>query len=148
MLQSDATYLVGKYSWLPSSGLPQLLPLALILLVLVVRGKPLPTRGAIVQRTLGIAPRPRNVLIPTTVGAACAVLGILTLSGEWRNGLATSLIFSVIALSSVVVTGFAGQVSLAQLPLAGVAAFSSAVSPAEPDCLPSRALARRRLARW
>jgi ABC-type branched-subunit amino acid transport system ATPase component/branched-subunit amino acid ABC-type transport system permease component len=123
MLQSDATYLVGKYSWLPSSGLPELLPLALILLVLVVRGKPLPTRGAIVQRTLGIAPRPRTVFIPTTVGAACAVLGILTLSGDWRNGFVTSLIFSVIALSSVVVTGFAGQVSLAQLPLAGVGGF-------------------------
>jgi len=100
MLQSDATYLVGKYSWLPSSGLPQLLPLALILLVLVVRGRPLPTRGAIVQRTLGIAPRARSLIIPTTVGAACAVLGILSLSGEWRNGLVTSLIFSFLAAVS------------------------------------------------
>jgi ABC-type branched-subunit amino acid transport system ATPase component/branched-subunit amino acid ABC-type transport system permease component len=123
MLQSDATYLVGKYSWLPSSGLPQLLPLALILLVLVVRGKPLPTRGAIVQRSLGSAPRPRRVLTPTAVASSAALLGILALSGDWRNGLLTSLIFAVVALSSVVVTGFAGQVSLAQLPLAGVGGF-------------------------
>jgi len=61
--------------------------------------------------------------MPTIVASSAALLGILVLSGEWRNGLVTSLIFAVVALSSVVVTGFAGQVSLAQLTLAGVAGF-------------------------
>ena len=35
----------------------------------------------------------------------------------------TSFIFAIICLSLVVVTGYAGQVSLAQLTLAGVAGF-------------------------
>jgi ABC-type branched-subunit amino acid transport system permease subunit len=46
------------------------------------------------------------------------------LNDRYRTGLITSLIFAVIGLSLVVVTGYAGQVSLAQLTLAGAAGFS------------------------
>jgi branched-subunit amino acid ABC-type transport system permease component len=47
MLQSEAQYLAAEFDFLPSSGLPELVPLILILLVLLVRAKPLPARGAI-----------------------------------------------------------------------------------------------------
>ncbi|WP_409330035.1 ABC transporter permease subunit [Trujillonella humicola] len=123
MLQSEIQYLTSKYDWLPSSGLPELVPLVLILIVLVIRAKPLPGRGAIILQSLGRAPRPHRLLLPTLVPSLLAVLALVFFTTQYRNGLISSLIFGIIALSVVVVTGYAGQVSLAQLPLAGVSAF-------------------------
>ncbi|MGW4365828.1 ABC transporter permease subunit [Nocardia takedensis] len=123
MLQSEATYLSRAHEWLPSSGLVELVPLIVILVVLVIRAKPLPSRGAVIVAELGTAPRPRRVW-------QCAVLGVviaggaMALSGsDLRFAIITTVIFAVIGISQVVVTGYAGQVSLAQLALAGAAAF-------------------------
>ena len=123
MLQSECAYLQSKYSWLPSSGLPEMVPLVLILAVLIWRTQPLPGRGELIRHSLGRAPRPGNVMVPTVVATVAAVVALMSLHGVWRSALVTSLIFGIISLSLVVVTGFAGQVSLAQLVLAGVAAF-------------------------
>jgi ABC-type branched-subunit amino acid transport system ATPase component/ABC-type branched-subunit amino acid transport system permease subunit len=123
MLQSEATYLRSQHTWLPASGLAELVPLALILVVLVVRARPLPTRGALIQQTLGRAPRPQRLLLPAVPAALVAATALVVLERTWRAALLTSLIFAIISLSLVVVTGFAGQVSLAQLTLAGVAGF-------------------------
>ena len=122
-LQSESQYLATQYDWLPSSGLPELVPLVLILVVLVIRASPLPGRGALILQTLGRAPRPRSLVLPTLVPTVLAAVGLLLFTNQWRSGLISTLIFGVVALSIVVVTGYAGQVSLAQLPLAGVAAF-------------------------
>ena len=124
MLQSEIQYLQTHLSWLPSSGLPELVPLVLIMLVLVVRARPLPTRGALILRTLGRAPRPKLVLPMALVGVVIAVIGLLVLQDRFRAGLIVSLIMAIIALSVVVVSGYAGQLSLAQLTLAGVAGFA------------------------
>lgn len=123
-LQSEAQYLQSAFDWLPSSGLPELIPLVLILVVLVVRARPLPGRGAIILQNLGRAPRPRHILVTTLVTVVIAVVGLVVLQDRFRNGLIVSLIMGIIALSIVVVTGYAGQVSLAQLTIAGVAGFS------------------------
>jgi ABC-type branched-subunit amino acid transport system ATPase component/branched-subunit amino acid ABC-type transport system permease component len=123
MLESEMQYLVSQHHWLPSSGMPELVPLALILGVLVVWAKPLPSRGAVVQRNLGRAPRPHDIRVPVVVATAAGLIGVVALHGEWRAALITSFIFAVISLSYVVVTGLAGQVSLAQLTLAGAAGF-------------------------
>ena len=123
MLQSEVTYLQSRHSWLPSSGLPELVPLALILAVLVVRARPLPARGSLIQRSLGRAPRPRRITLSAGAWAVVGVGVLVALHGQWRSALVTSLIFGVISLSLVVVTGYAGQISLAQLTLAGVAGF-------------------------
>jgi ABC-type branched-subunit amino acid transport system ATPase component/ABC-type branched-subunit amino acid transport system permease subunit len=123
MLQSEATYLQTK-SWMPSSGLTDLVPLLVILIFLVLRGQELPSRGAIIQKTLGRAPRPRGYVVP---GAVIVVLGLGSLAvthGSMRAAVITTLVMAVIALSQVVVTGFTGQISFAQLTLAGVGAFS------------------------
>ncbi|WP_406274295.1 branched-chain amino acid ABC transporter permease/ATP-binding protein [Nocardia sp. NBC_00881] len=123
MLQSEAQFLTGQYGWLPSSGLVELIPLLLIVLLLVVRARELPIRGAQSTATLGRAPRPNHLFLCTVSAGPAALGALVTLGGEWRASLIASLIFSVIALSVVVVTGFAGQVSLAQLALAGAAGF-------------------------
>jgi ABC-type branched-subunit amino acid transport system ATPase component/branched-subunit amino acid ABC-type transport system permease component len=131
MLQSEITYFRSQHTWLPSSGLPELIPLILILLVLVVRAKPLPSRGVILQRTLGRAPRPQRILAPTVLGTIAGALALIVLQHNWRAALVTSFIFAIICLSLVVVTGYAGQVSLAQLTLAGVAGFLLATMTTE-----------------
>ena len=123
-LQSEAQYLESAHKSLPSAGLPELIPLVLIMIVLVVRAKPLPARGAIILQSLGRAPRPRYVPSATAVSVILAVAGLFLLHDRYRNGLITSFIMAIIALSIVVVTGYAGQVSLAQLTIAGVAGFS------------------------
>lgn len=123
MLQSEAQYLAAQFDFLPSSGLPEVVPLILILAVLLVRAKPLPARGAIILQTLGRAPRPHHVASTAVVMTIIGVLALVLLDDRMRTGLIVSLIMAIIALSSVVVTGYAGQVSLAQLTIAGVAGF-------------------------
>ncbi|HEY9314847.1 branched-chain amino acid ABC transporter permease/ATP-binding protein [Williamsia sp.] len=123
VLQSEMTHLQSTISWMPQSGMAELIPLALIFIFLVFRGKQLPSRGAIIQNTLGAAPRPTRLLLPTLVSIVVA-LGFLVFSdGSYRGAVIVSFTLAIIALSQVVVTGFAGQISLAQLTLAGVAAF-------------------------
>ncbi|WP_405867446.1 branched-chain amino acid ABC transporter permease/ATP-binding protein [Streptomyces sp. NBC_01515] len=124
MLQSEVQFLQGKWSWLPQAGLAQLVPLAVILAYLVVRGRPLPTRGSLIQQALGRAPRPDRILVPAVVSTVLGVVVLFATTGSIRAAVITSLTLAVISLSLVVVTGFAGQISLAQLTLAGVGAFS------------------------
>ncbi|MFD7205488.1 ATP-binding cassette domain-containing protein [Streptomyces sp. NPDC059893] len=124
MLQSELQFLQGRWSWLPQTGLAQLVPLVVILAYLVVRGRPLPTRGALIRQTLGRAPRPERLLLPAVAATALGVIVLFATRGSIRAAVITSLSLGVISLSLVVVTGFAGQISLAQLTLAGVGAFS------------------------
>ena len=126
MVQSDLTYLAGTWTWLPTSGRSELVVLLLILFVLVARAKPLPSRGLSLRPSLGRAPRPQSIALPTVISSVVGVAAVLLFSGDWLVALITSLIFAIISLSLVVVTGYAGQVSFAQLTLAGVAGFSLA----------------------
>lgn len=124
MLQSELVFLQLKFDWLPAAGLPEMIPLVLILAVLVIRGKPLPDRGAVVTQTLGRAPRPQHLVSATLIPVAIALLAVLVTSGGYRAAIILTFIYGIIGLSWVVITGYAGQVSLAQLSLAGVGAFA------------------------
>ncbi|TYQ10310.1 UNVERIFIED_ORG: ABC-type branched-subunit amino acid transport system ATPase component [Gordonia westfalica J30] len=126
-LQSEATNLQNTFDWLPKTGLSEAIPLLLILGFLVVKGRPLPDRGAVVRQALGRAPRPERILLPALVSIVLAVIALMVTTGSYRAAVITSIIFAVVALSQVVVTGYAGQVSLAQLTLAGVGAYSLSV---------------------
>ena len=122
-LESLVVLLKAKHPSFPS-GIDQCIPLAVVLGVLLIRGKALPTRGSLAQVSLGRAPRPRHLAWPIAVGAPLGVGVIFLLTGNYRDALINSMIMAVISLSLVVVTGYVGQISLAQLALAGVAAFS------------------------
>ncbi|GAB04768.1 amino acid ABC transporter permease [Gordonia amarae] len=123
MLQSEATYLPRVYDWLPSTGLVELVPLIVVLVVLVAWAKPLHSRGAVIVSELGNAPYPRHLKYWVPAAAVAGVVVLLVAGGDWRMAVITTIIMTVIGLSQVVVTGYAGQVSLAQLAIAGVAAF-------------------------
>ncbi|MYR08661.1 ATP-binding cassette domain-containing protein [Gordonia sp. SID5947] len=123
MLQSEATNLQSTVDWFPEAGVAEAVPLLLILAFLLVRGQPLPGRGAITRQDLGRSPRPRRLLVPGAIGCVVALGALYATSGSLRLAVIASMIYAVIALSQVVVTGYAGQVSLAQLTLAGAGAF-------------------------
>jgi sulfate-transporting ATPase len=124
MLQSEALSLVSDVSWMPQTGSAELVPLIVILVALVAVGGGIPARGGLVRQKLGRAPRPRSLLGPALVGAAIGAAALVATDGTWRSAVIGTFIAAVIGLSLVVVTGYAGQVSLAQLALAGTAAFS------------------------
>ncbi len=113
----------SRHDWFPDQGAAELIPLVLVLVALLVRSKPLPTRGTLVVQSLGRAPRPRSWKVPLVVGSAIGLFAVLATTGSYRAAVITSLIYGVLSLSLVVVTGYCGQISLAQLTLAGVAGF-------------------------
>ena len=122
-LESVAVYLNVAHSWFPA-GAGEVLPLVVVLVMLVARGKTLPSRGTLAKLTLGRAYRPRSLALPLGIGVPAAVVALYLFHGGLRNALITSFIMAVIALSLVVVTGYVGQISLAQLTFAGAAAFA------------------------
>ena len=88
------------------------------------RGKSLPERGTIGGGRLPFAPTPRHVPTLAVLGVAVALLGLFRLGFDWRQAIINTLVFAVIALSLVVLTGFVGQISLAQGAIAGTAGFA------------------------
>ena len=108
---------------IPFPGLYDLFVLLVILLTLMLRGGALPTRGSTAQLRLPRSVTPRHSVPRTLVGVAIVCVAMLTLPSAWRLSLTNSVIGVVIALSMVILTGFVGQVSVAQLSIAGIAAF-------------------------
>jgi branched-chain amino acid transport system permease protein len=121
---------VSTLSWFPRDqgtqmpGVQALLTFVLLVIALSLRGAKLPSRGELVEKRLPFAPRPRRLAAPSAVLAAVGVALLIVLPFGYRQALMLSLIGMVVCLSLVVITGFVGQVSLAQVTLAGVAGFA------------------------
>lgn len=111
--------------WVPVTGLQQAVPVILVLATLAWRGDPLPTRSALVERSLPPSPTPQRVTLWTTVLAGAALVGFYTFEADLRQALIVSLVYTFITLSTVVITGYVGQISLAQMAFAGVAGFTA-----------------------
>jgi len=125
-VNSELSHLQAQHNvtWVTAGAVAAVVPLMLILAYLVVRGRPLPSRGSVITQTLGRAPRPRVLAVPAVLGCTVGAFGLFLTSGNTRAALTTSIILAIISLSLVVVTGFAGQISLAQVTLAGAGAFA------------------------
>ncbi len=124
--QSIVTFQASQPYW-PGwavTGLPDAVPFVIIVVALFWLGDRLPTRGAVetarLPEVVRTRPRPAAVAALTTLGAAA----IVVTSGTYRFGVITTMIASIIMLSLVVLTGFVGQISLAQASLAGIAGFA------------------------
>lgn len=110
--------------WLPTTGVQQAVPVALIIGALVWRGQGLPDRAAILGQRLPSSPTPRHVTVWTLALCALVTVALLTASAGYRQAIIVSMVFALLALSVVVVTGYVGQISLAQLAFAGVSGFA------------------------
>jgi branched-chain amino acid transport system permease protein len=126
--------LLGFWSskdWFPSflaSGARDVVPLVAICLVLFLRGKKLPMRGTVEERRLPLAPYPVRIKQHMIVWGGLVVVSSFLFEDSgprtiFALALVTSMIASILMLSMVVITGYVGQISLAQLSFAGVAAF-------------------------
>jgi branched-chain amino acid transport system permease protein len=112
-------------AWLPANGMRELVPLLAIVLVLFFRGARLPVRGSIIQRRQPLALATKRAWVGVVVGIVLVALLSNIFTAEWEVALTTSLTAGMIMLSSVVLVGFLGQISLAQTALAGIAAYTA-----------------------
>lgn len=112
-----------KFSWFPQVGAAEGISVIVIVLAVVLRGRTLPSRGTATKVRLPAAPEPGRRVGPLAVAAVVITVMALFLPYDFRAGLVNSLIFVVIALSLVVATGFAGQLSLFQMGMAGFTAL-------------------------
>ncbi len=115
---------IGRYSTTP--GVASAAPFIVILVLLLVRGRALPLRGELFERAQRVgngAVRP----VVALVGAAITLVLIWTVMPvSWVDATTTTMITAMLALSLVVVTGYAGQLSFAQLSLAGIGGWAAA----------------------
>lgn len=124
MVQSTFTKMQLDFGWFPKYGAREGLPFIVIIVTMVFLGERLPDRGEIRTWKLPTVPpsrvTPMSVLAPAVI-ASCA---LVVLGPLWRAAIMTTLIAAVISLSLVVLTGFGGQSSLAQMAFAGIAGFA------------------------
>jgi ABC-type branched-subunit amino acid transport system ATPase component/ABC-type branched-subunit amino acid transport system permease subunit len=106
------------------TGLPDVVPMVLILAVTIAGGGARPRRGERAER-LPLPGGGRIPLIPL-VGAVIASVFLLFGIHGWADAMITTFATGLLVLSIVVVTGFAGQLSLAQFALAGFGAWVAA----------------------
>lgn len=127
MAQSGILLLQDNYSWIPRSGIREALPLAVLVAALALGAGSRLARaqaagGARIR--LPLARRPRQVGAMAAVGTMAGAVAVLALDGQDRMALVTSLVGALVCLSIVVLTGWSGQISLAQMAFAGVAGFA------------------------
>ena len=103
-------------------GFGQSVPFIVIVVVMVLRGQALPLRDFFLQRLPAIGDGRVRVVPVTLCVAAMAVLLTVT-SSNWQAAFIISLATSLILLSIVVLTGYTGQLSLAQFAMAGFGAW-------------------------
>ena len=125
-LQSELSYVQSQsqWTWLPI-GTSSALPFIVIVAAITLFGTSLPLRGALVDGRLPTAIRAARPAVSGSVAVAIGlVLALCLPSGPYQLTFITSLTGILVALSLVVLTGFVGQISLAQMTFAGIGAFT------------------------
>ena len=125
MFQSELVKLQSVWTWLPQQGLQDGLPFLLIMIAMIVLARRLSARGQITDRPQPVGRtaaasgdhRRRRAFV---VGDRRAAAGQHRL---YRSAIISSLVTACICLSVVVITGYVGQISLAQNAFAGFSAF-------------------------
>lgn len=113
-------------NYVSAPGVADSVPFILVVVYLVVTGRGLPLRDHLVERfaSLGTGVIRGRLLIGLSVVVAALMVGVL--SSDITQAVTTSLAFGIVLLSIVLLTGFTGQLSLAQLTLGGVGALIAA----------------------
>jgi sulfate-transporting ATPase len=104
-------------------GLERAIPFLLILLVLVVRGRGLPLRSHVGERLPKLGTGRINVRGLLIGSAVMTFLILEVMDDRWAAATYISIISAIVVLSIVVLTGYAGQLSLGQWALAGSGAL-------------------------
>jgi len=124
MVQSTFTKMQLDFSWWPQYGMREGLPFLVIIVTMIVSGERLPERGSVGGWKLPFVPLAHVTRFSVGAPLVIASAGIIFLGPLWRAAIMSSLIASVLALSLVVLIGFGGQTSLAQMAFAGIGGFA------------------------
>jgi sulfate-transporting ATPase len=105
-----------------TTGVNKSLPFIVIVLWMIVRGQALPLRDFFLQRLPAVG---NGRVRPTVILVSLLVTGfvIQIVSPRWQDAFSGTFSMALVLLSVVVVTGYAGQLSLAQFALAGFGAL-------------------------
>ncbi|WP_432841581.1 ABC transporter permease subunit [Dactylosporangium sp. CA-092794] len=118
VLQSETT------RWISTPGWNVAVPFLVIVFMLVIRGKAIPIRSFLADRLPAVGSgRVRPLWLIVAVGGSIGVL--FAGPSGWADAVTLTAIISVLCLSVVLLTGYAGQISLAQYALAGIGALIS-----------------------
>lgn len=113
---------ISRYTTNP--GWPTAVPMALIIVTLALRGSIIPTKSDRSPRVPSVTSGKLHWRSVVWVVAGIALVETVPLT--WVSSLTTSLLLGLVVLSVVVITGYAGQLSVVQLSLAGVAGLFTA----------------------
>ncbi|MET0145694.1 MAG: ATP-binding cassette domain-containing protein [Ilumatobacteraceae bacterium] len=108
----------------------------IVVALMAFRGKGISSRGIVGARlpSLGSGRIRWQLVLPTVIVTLVLVWAVLPV--EWNEALLTSMLFAVVMLSIVLVTGYAGQLSMAQYAMAGVGAVIAAEIASRNSSLP------------
>jgi ABC-type branched-subunit amino acid transport system ATPase component/branched-subunit amino acid ABC-type transport system permease component len=121
--ESVITYETSIHNWW--AGWSDSLPFLIVIGYLIIRGRGIPLRSHLSDRLPKIGTgRIRPVPVAAAI-AGCAA-AIIWLPSEWSIALTVTLCYAIVCISVVVVTGYAGQLSLAQYTIGGTGAFIGA----------------------
>jgi ABC-type branched-subunit amino acid transport system ATPase component/ABC-type branched-subunit amino acid transport system permease subunit len=117
--QSEMQRYVSQPGWATAA------PFIVVIAVLVIRGRSLPLRSFVLDRLPAVGSG--RVRLPVVLGVYVIVAWlVLGANPDWSVAMVTTFGMGIICLSVVLLTGFTGQLSLAQFVLAGVGALVAA----------------------
>ncbi|HKE72339.1 MAG TPA: branched-chain amino acid ABC transporter permease/ATP-binding protein [Acidimicrobiales bacterium] len=117
--EAEVTSHVSQPGW--STAVPFLL----IIAILMIRGQALPLRSHRADRLPRVGSG-RIRVGPAVLGVVVAYLSLALFTVDWSEAMTTTAVLALVGLSLVVVTGYCGQLSLAQYAMAGVGCFIAA----------------------
>lgn len=124
MVLGAVQVLTSRY--VPIPGASDALPFVVIVIVLVVFGRSLPLRNFVNERLPRVGSG-RVAWVPVTLATLVIVaLSYTVFNSNMVAGVTTLAATAIIAISQIVVTGYAGQVSLAQMSMAGLGGLVAA----------------------
>ncbi|MDX6393538.1 MAG: hypothetical protein QOJ73_4601 [Streptosporangiaceae bacterium] len=121
--QSEIVKLQVVFTWLPQQGLGDGVPFLLILVVMTLSAERMRSRGLQGTWHNPAIGRPARPVATAVLTLAAGLVAMFVLDGSNRFALMASVVAVCLCLSLVVLTGYVGQVSLAQMSFAGIGAF-------------------------
>lgn len=108
-----------------NAGVTQALPFLIIVVALFLGGVGVPARGFQTPRLPRVG---HGKLAPVKVAIGIVVVGVIfpLLGSGWDAAVVGSALFGLMALSIILVTGYAGQINLASSAVAGLASLLAA----------------------
>ena len=106
--------------WGSQPGVTVAVPLLIVIVAMIVSGRLIPARGTLSEGRPPTTPDGRLKPIPVVVAVVAGIVLLVFGSPTYQSAMVTTICFAVLALSVVVLTGYVGQISLAQMTFAGL----------------------------